>query len=98
MRMIIMEVGHGAVLQALRERGAREERADAQQAALLVQRLWPELHRHTRPRQAPGPEGCCGAALCERPVDEPHRPVAWRLNPHHPGLARAIRPGLRPEA
>src|SRR5215203_5634016 len=39
---IIKEVGHGAALQALRERGAREERAHAGPAALLVQRLRPE--------------------------------------------------------
>src|SRR3954447_2887505 len=97
MRMIIMEVGHGAVLQALRERGAREERADAQQAALLVQRLWPELHQHAPTRQAAGPESGCGAAVCEWPVHEPHRPTPWRLRAHHPGLARAVRGRLRPD-
>src|SRR3954465_12831656 len=73
---IIKEIGHGAALQAVRERGAREERADAQQAALFVQRLWPELPRHAPTRQAAGPEGGCGAALCQRAVDEPHRQVA----------------------
>ena len=36
-------------MQALRERGAREERADAGTAALLVQGVWPELHQHARP-------------------------------------------------
>jgi hypothetical protein len=34
------EVGHGAAVQAVRERGAGQERADARQAALSVQRLW----------------------------------------------------------
>src|SRR4051794_30483652 len=33
-----------------------------------------------------------------RTLDEPHRQAAWRLNPHHPGLARAVRGRLRPEA
>ena len=45
---IMQESGHGALMQALRERGAREERADAGTAALLVQGVWPELHQHAR--------------------------------------------------
>ena len=45
----MQESGHGASMQALRERGAREERADAGTAALLVQGVWPELHQHARP-------------------------------------------------
>src|SRR3954447_17671466 len=95
----IMEVVcHGAALQALWKRSACEERADAHQAALLVQGLRPELHRHTRPRQAAGPESGCRAAVCERSVDEPHRPAPGCLNPYHPGLARAVRGRLRPEA
>ena len=32
---IVREIGHGASVQALRERGAGQERADARQAALL---------------------------------------------------------------
>ena len=44
----MQESGHGASMQALRERGAREERADAGTAALLVQGVWPELHQHAR--------------------------------------------------
>src|SRR6185295_17406814 len=43
------------------------ERADAQQAALLVPRLRPELHQHAPTGQAAGPESGGGAALCERP-------------------------------
>src|SRR5215212_9758455 len=95
---IIKEVGHGAALQAVRERRARQERADAQQAALFVQGVRPELHRHAAKGQTAGPEGGCGAALCQRPVDEPHRPAPRRLDPHHPGLAGAVRGRLRPEA
>src|SRR3954468_4996594 len=49
-------------------------------------------------RQAAGPEGGCRAALCQRLVDEPHRQAPGCLNTHHPGLARAVRPGLRAEA
>src|SRR5215212_900326 len=92
------EIGRGTSVQALRERRACQERADAPQAALLVQRLRPELHRHASTGQAAGPEGSGRAALHQRLVHEPHRQAAWRLNPHHPGLAGAIRPGLRPEA
>src|SRR5688572_33456254 len=44
-----MEVGDGAALQALREREARQERADARQAALFMQELRAELHRHPAP-------------------------------------------------
>src|SRR3954465_3283224 len=95
---IAREIGCGTSMQALRERRARQERADAHQAALLVQGLRPELHRHTHPRQAAGPEGGGRAAVCQRSLDEPHRQAAWRLNPHHPGLAGAVRGRLRPEA
>src|SRR3712207_1708318 len=97
MRMV-REAGYGTSVQAVRERRARQERADARSATLLVQRLRLELHQHTRPRQAAGPESGCGAALCQRPVDEPHRQAPRRLNTDHPSLARAVRPSLRPEA
>src|SRR5215213_11950210 len=70
---IAREIGCGTAMQALRERRARQERADAHQAALLVQSLRPELHRHTHPRQAAGPEGGGRAALCQWSLDEPHR-------------------------
>src|SRR3954462_2210155 len=46
---IAREIGRGTSVQALRERRACQERADAQQAALPVQSLRPELHRHTPP-------------------------------------------------
>jgi hypothetical protein len=45
---IMEEAGHGAPVQALRQRGVRQEWADAQQAALLVQKLRPDLHGHAR--------------------------------------------------
>src|SRR5215210_1455048 len=60
-----------------------------------MQRLRPELHRHAPTRQTAGPEGGSRAALCQRPVHEPHRPAARCLAPHHPGLARAVRSRLR---
>src|SRR5215207_1238090 len=97
MRMV-REVCHGTSVQALRERSARQERADARPAALLVQRLRAQLHQHAPARQAVGPEGGGRAALRQRPVDEPHRQAARRLDTHHPGLARALRGSLRPEA
>src|SRR5829696_7766911 len=54
---IVREIGRGTSVQALRERTACQERADAHQAALPVQSLRSELHGHTRPGQAAGPEG-----------------------------------------
>src|SRR5829696_1187989 len=95
---IIKEVGYGTSVQALRERGAREERAHAWPAALLVQSLRPEFHRYAPTRQTAGPEGGGRAALCQPTVDEPHRQAPGRLDTHRPGLARAVRPGLCPEA
>src|SRR3954452_18549091 len=76
---IAREIGCGTSMQALRERRARQGRADARAAALLVQGLRPELHRHTHPRKAAGPESGCRAAVCERSVDEPHRQAPGRL-------------------
>src|SRR3954468_13381463 len=95
---IVREVGHGTSVQALWERGIPQERADAWPAALLVQGMRAELHRHAPTRQAAGPEGCCSAALCQWPVHEPHRQAPRRLDTYQPGLARAVRSGLRPEA
>src|SRR3954451_14271340 len=95
---IAREIGRGTSVQALRERTACQERAAAQPAALLVQRLRPELHRHASPGQAAGPEGGCGPALRQRLVDEPHRQAARRLDPHGSSLVGAVRGRLRPEA
>src|SRR5215210_1913219 len=95
---IVMEVGYGTSVQALRERGAGQKRVDAGQAALFVQGLRPELHRHAPTRQTAGPEGGCRAALCQWSVDEPHRQAARCLHTDHPGLARAVRGSLRAEA
>lgn len=67
---IIEGEGHGAALQALRERGARQERLDARQAALPVQEPRPERHRHPAARQAFSDEGDSRAALCQRAVDD----------------------------
>src|SRR5215203_6040726 len=92
------EIGRGTSVQALRERRACQERPDAQQAALLVQRLRSEFHRHAPTRQTAGPEGGRRAALRQWPVDEPHRQAPGRLHTHHPGLAGAVRGRLRPEA
>src|SRR5918912_1618410 len=95
---IAKEVCYGASMQALRQRGVRQERADARQAALPVQSLRPELHGHTCPRQAAGHEGRCRPALCQQPVHEPHGQAPGCLDTHHPGLARAGRGSLRAEA
>src|SRR5215211_874416 len=95
---IVREIGCGTSVQAVWERRARQERADARSAALFVQRLRPELHRHAPTRQATGPEGGCRAALCQRPVDEPHRQAPRCLDTHDPGLAGAVRGSLRAKA
>src|SRR4051812_19447349 len=94
---IAREIGRGTSMQALRERRACQERADAHQAALPVQSLRSELHRHAPTRQAAGPEGGGRAAVCQRLVHEPHRQALGRFNTHHPGLAGAVRGRLRPE-
>src|SRR4051794_5436710 len=95
---IAREIGRGTSMQALRERRACQERADAHQAALPVQSLRPELHRHAPTRQTAGPEGGGRAALCQRPLDESHRQAPGCLDAHYPGLAGAVRRRLRPEA
>src|SRR4051794_3264189 len=56
-------IGYETSVQALRERAAGQEWADARPAALLVQSLRPESHRQASTAQAAGPEGGCRAAL-----------------------------------
>src|SRR5215212_10729455 len=87
---IMEEVCHGTSVQALRERRARQERADARPAALFVQGLRAQLHQHAPARQAVGPEGGGRAALRQRPVHELHRQASGRLDRYRPGLARAV--------
>src|SRR5919205_13713 len=92
------EVGYGASVQALRQRGAGQEWADARQAALPVQSLRPELHGHARPWQAAGHESGCRAALRQWPLHEPHGQAPGCLDTHGPSLAGAVRGSLRAEA
>src|SRR3954466_1874117 len=73
---IAREIGCGTSVQAVWERTACQEWADAHQAALFVQGLRPELHRHAPTRQTAGPEGGSRAALCQRSLHEPHRQAA----------------------
>ena len=95
---MLEEGSYGVAVQALWEQGERQEWADALLAALPVQGVWSELHRHARTRQAAGDEGHCGFALCQRLVDEPHRQIAGRLDTHDPGVARAVCGRLRAQA
>src|SRR3569833_1340890 len=81
----------------VRERGARQERVHARQAALPLQGLRAELHRHAAARHAAPGEGRGGAAVPERAVDEPHRQAARRVGAERAGLDRALRGSLRPE-
>src|SRR4051812_6290572 len=67
---IAREIGCGTSVQAVWERTACQEWADAHQAALFVQGLRPELHRHAPTRQTAGPEGGSRAALCQRSLHE----------------------------
>src|SRR3954471_20466766 len=84
--------------QGVRERGARQERLHGRQAALPLQGLRAELHRHAAPRHAAAGEGRGGAAVPERAVDEPHRQAARRVDALGAGLDRAFRGSVRPEA
>src|SRR5689334_17785723 len=76
----------------MRERGARQERVHARQAALPLRGLRAELHRHAAARHAAAGQGHGRPAVPERAVDEPHRQAAERA-----GLDRALRRRLRPE-
>src|SRR3954452_23215405 len=80
------------------KRGARQERPDAGQAALPLQGLRAELHRHPAARHAAAGQGHGRPAVPERAVDEPHRQAARRLDPKRGGLDRAVRQSLRAEA
>src|SRR3954471_24951173 len=88
----------GAAVQGVRERGARQERVRARQAALPLQGLRAELHRHAAARHAAAGQGGGGAAVPERAVDEPHRQAARRVDARRPGPDRALRRSVRPEA
>src|SRR4051794_5363007 len=81
----------------MRERGARQERVHARQAALPLQGLRAELHRHAAARHAAPDQGHGGAPLPERAVDEPHRQAARRVDAECAGLDRTLRRSLRPE-
>src|SRR3954451_20034224 len=84
-------------MQGVRGRGARQERVHARQAALPLQGLRAELHRHAAARHAAAGQGRGGAALPERAVDEPHRQAARRVDAQRPGLDRTVRRSVRPE-
>src|SRR3954471_2517691 len=81
----------------MRERGARQERVHARQAALPLQGLRAELHRHAAARPAAAGQGHGHPAPPEWPVDEPHRQAAGCLDPQRDDLDRAVRRSLRPE-
>src|SRR3954453_2826196 len=93
-----MGIGDGVAVQAVRQRGARQERVHARQAALPLQGLRAELHRHPAARDAAPDQGRGGAAVPERAVDEPHRQAPGRVDARRAGLDRALRRSLRPEA
>src|SRR5918911_4972290 len=69
-------VGDGVAVRAVRERGARQERLHEGPAALPLQGVRAQLHRHAAARHAAADQGHGGAPVPERAVDEPHRPAA----------------------
>src|SRR3954454_9977137 len=85
-------------MQGGRGRGARQERVHARQAALPLQGVRAELHRHPAARHAAAGQGRGGASLPERAVDEPLRQAPGRVDAQRAGLDRALRRSLRPEA
>src|SRR3954469_1229661 len=89
------ERGNAAAVQAVRQRGARQERLHEGQAALPLQGLRAELHRHPAARHAAPDQGHGRPALPERAVDEPHGQAAGRLDPERDDLDRAVRQSLR---
>src|SRR4051812_8911081 len=93
-----MGIGDGVAVQAVRQRGARQERLHEGPAALSVQGLRAELHRHPAARHAAPDQGHGGAALPERAVDGPHRQAAGRVHPQRDDLDRAVRRSLRAKA
>src|SRR5215212_9335727 len=94
----LTERDDGAGVQAVRGRGAHQERVHARQAALSLPGLRAELHRHAATRDALAGEGDGGAALCQRPVHEPYGQAAWRVHAIGDDLDRAVRQGSRAEA
>src|ERR671926_940036 len=90
-------VGDGVAVQAVRERGARQERLHEGPAALPLRGVRAQLHRHPAPGNAAAGQGHGRAAPPERAVDEPHRQAARRLDPERDDLDRAIRRDVRPE-
>src|SRR3954447_19385100 len=91
-------VGDGVTVQAVRQRGARQERLHEGSAALPLQGVRAQLHRHPAARDAAAGQGHGGAALPERAVDEPHRQAARGLDPQRDDLDRAVRQSLRAKA
>src|SRR4051794_24141701 len=87
----------GLGVQAVRGRGAHQERLHARQAALSLPGLRSELHRHAAARDAAAGEGDGGAALCQRPVGEPHGQAIGRIEAFGDDLDRAVRQGSRPQ-
>src|SRR4051794_37427791 len=81
----------------MRERGARQERVHARQAALPLQGLRAELHRHAAARHAAAGQGRGGAALPERGVAEPHRQAPGRVGAQRWGLESSLRRTVPPE-
>src|SRR3954468_14887831 len=90
-----MGVGDGVAVRALRQRGARQERLHEGPAALPLQGVRAQLHRHATPGHAAAGQGHGRAALPERAVDEPHRQAARGLDPQRDDLDRAVRQSLR---
>lgn len=86
------EQDDGAAVEALRQRGARQERLDEGPAAPPLQGLRAQFHRHAGPQDAAAGQGHGGAPLAERAVDEAHRQAAGRVHPQRHDLDRVVGP------
>src|SRR4051795_3380480 len=69
-----MGVGDGVAVQAVRQRGARQERLHEGPAALPLQGLRAQLHRHPAARHAAAGQGHGGGGLPAGPPHGPHPP------------------------
>src|SRR3954452_13213099 len=93
-----MGVGDGVAVQAVRQRGARQEPFHEGPPAVPLQGLRAQLHRHAAARHAAAGQGHRRAPVPERAVDEPHRHAARGLDPERDDLDRAVRRSVRAEA
>src|SRR4051812_2927855 len=90
-------VGDGVTVQAVRQRGARQERLHEGSAALPLQGVRAQLHRHPAARDAAAGQGHGGGALPERPLVEPHPQAAGGVLPPPDDPDQAVLQNITPK-